>query len=47
MIIDIDGLKEVNDKLGHLPGDNLIRRIASDPARAGPGDGHRRPPLGR
>jgi diguanylate cyclase (GGDEF)-like protein len=28
MIIDIDGLKEVNDKLGHQPGDNLIRRIA-------------------
>jgi diguanylate cyclase (GGDEF)-like protein len=29
MIIDIDGLKEVNDKLGHQHGDNLIRRIAS------------------
>jgi diguanylate cyclase (GGDEF)-like protein len=29
MIIDIDGLKEVNDKLGHQPGDNLIRRIAA------------------
>ncbi len=29
MMIDIDGLKEVNDKLGHLPGDNLIRLIAS------------------
>ena len=29
MIIDIDGLKEVNDKLGHQQGDNLIRRIAS------------------
>jgi diguanylate cyclase (GGDEF)-like protein len=28
MIIDIDGLKEVNDRLGHQPGDNLIRRIA-------------------
>jgi diguanylate cyclase (GGDEF)-like protein len=28
MIIDIDGLKEVNDQLGHQPGDNLIRRIA-------------------
>jgi diguanylate cyclase (GGDEF)-like protein len=28
MIIDIDGLKEVNDRLGHLPGDNLIRRVA-------------------
>jgi diguanylate cyclase (GGDEF)-like protein len=28
MIIDIDGLKEVNDKLGHQPGDNLIRRVA-------------------
>jgi diguanylate cyclase (GGDEF)-like protein len=28
MIIDIDGLKEVNDRLGHRPGDNLIRRIA-------------------
>jgi diguanylate cyclase (GGDEF)-like protein len=28
MIIDIDGLKDVNDKLGHQPGDNLIRRVA-------------------
>ena len=29
MIIDIDGLKEVNDKLGHQLGDNLIRRVAA------------------
>jgi diguanylate cyclase (GGDEF)-like protein len=28
MIIDIDGLKEVNDRLGHQPGDNLIRLVA-------------------
>jgi diguanylate cyclase (GGDEF)-like protein len=28
MIIDIDGLKEVNDRLGHQPGDNLIRRLS-------------------
>ena len=28
MVIDIDGLKEVNDTLGHQPGDNLIRGIA-------------------
>jgi diguanylate cyclase (GGDEF)-like protein len=28
MIIDIDGLKEVNDRLGHQPGDNLIRTVA-------------------
>jgi diguanylate cyclase (GGDEF)-like protein len=28
MIIDIDGLKQVNDRLGHQPGDNLIRRVA-------------------
>jgi diguanylate cyclase (GGDEF)-like protein len=29
MIIDIDGLKEVNDRLGHQPGDTLIRRVAA------------------
>jgi diguanylate cyclase (GGDEF)-like protein len=28
MVIDIDGLKAVNDRLGHQLGDNLIRRIA-------------------
>jgi diguanylate cyclase (GGDEF)-like protein len=28
MIIDIDGLKEVNDTLGHHTGDTLIRQIA-------------------
>jgi diguanylate cyclase (GGDEF)-like protein len=28
MIIDIDGLKAVNDDLGHQAGDNLIREIA-------------------
>jgi diguanylate cyclase (GGDEF)-like protein len=28
MIIDIDGLKEVNDTFGHHTGDNLIRQIA-------------------
>jgi diguanylate cyclase (GGDEF)-like protein len=28
MIIDIDGLKEVNDRLGHQSGDKLIRRVA-------------------
>jgi diguanylate cyclase (GGDEF)-like protein len=29
MIIDIDGLKAVNDRLGHQVGDNLIRRISA------------------
>jgi diguanylate cyclase (GGDEF)-like protein len=29
MIIDIDGLKAVNDATGHHAGDNLIRRIAA------------------
>jgi diguanylate cyclase (GGDEF)-like protein len=29
MVIDVDGLKEVNDRLGHQQGDNLIRRIAA------------------
>jgi diguanylate cyclase (GGDEF)-like protein len=28
MVIDIDGLKEVNDKRGHQAGDQLIRRVA-------------------
>jgi diguanylate cyclase (GGDEF)-like protein len=28
MIIDIDGLKQVNDKLGHQVGDSLIRRVS-------------------
>jgi diguanylate cyclase (GGDEF)-like protein len=28
MIIDIDGLKAVNDRLGHQQGDTLIRRVA-------------------
>ena len=28
MVIDIDGLKEVNDKLGHQAGDRLIRRVS-------------------
>lgn len=28
MVIDIDGLKEVNDRLGHQAGDSLIRRVA-------------------
>jgi diguanylate cyclase (GGDEF)-like protein len=29
MVIDIDGLKAVNDRLGHQQGDNLIRRVAA------------------
>lgn len=28
MVIDIDGLKEVNDKFGHQAGDTLIRRVS-------------------
>jgi diguanylate cyclase (GGDEF)-like protein len=28
MVIDIDGLKDVNDRLGHQAGDRLIRRVA-------------------
>jgi diguanylate cyclase (GGDEF)-like protein len=29
MVIDLDGLKDVNDRLGHQQGDNLIRRTAA------------------
>ncbi len=29
MVIDVDGLKEVNDRFGHQQGDNLIRRVAA------------------
>lgn len=29
MVIDIDGLKEVNDRLGHQAGDTLIRRVSA------------------
>jgi diguanylate cyclase (GGDEF)-like protein len=29
MVIDVDGLKETNDKHGHQQGDNLIRRVAA------------------
>ncbi|HVQ58128.1 MAG TPA: EAL domain-containing protein [Solirubrobacterales bacterium] len=29
MVIDIDGLKETNDRFGHQSGDNLIRRLAA------------------
>ena len=29
MVIDIDGLKEINDRFGHQRGDNLIRRLSA------------------
>lgn len=38
---DINGLKRVNDQMGHSAGDDLIRRSASHIARVFPGKGYR------
>ena len=39
--VDLNGLKEWNDRRGHLAGDDLIRRTAARIARAFPGQAHR------
>ena len=39
--IDLNGLKNVNDQMGHSAGDNLIRRTADHIARVFPGKSYR------
>jgi len=42
VLMDLDGLKKINDRYGHLVGSLALRRVAEALLRLVPGDRHRR-----